>query len=564
MNLWHRPPASWARWALAILALGTAPQTQAQVFAVGGGTSTLYQSQGGTITYRSPANEASFGAGISANRFLMGGHLTHYFPKNGSYTVGQQFLQVNFPTDIFNGDHFLETLGVTLQRKVHNTDATAFAGELSLDLASPYFGGADTEKAAAALLLNHAISRSLTAVTELLVSSKSTALQSIGWAPSRQFAMAATGGIGANAPYGALSLSETRERFTLKAAYIQASKDFLRAPAGLPVTAEPIRENILLTVAPLRRLTLSASRQNFLTPASNSNFGIAAGPQLRSAINSAAANLSLTGTQLSATVFQSRYNGYSNMAMAYSAARNITANIHAQASYLTSRSNSGESTDTLTLNVLENLSPRLSISEQVNDSAGQTTLGMGGSFFSNLATISATYQTYYVPTNTSAPFQNNLMLDVQFNLFGRLQLHASNYIAPSGKVLYSADARTQFSKDFSSANPGAEYARSVGAMQVCGHVVNQAGTPVDGAALMIDETPVYTDTDGHFCMREKKSRVHALKILDDQFLDGIQYHTVKAPPEVQSEPAQSDKTDVLIVVAKNGREHGTTHAGGNL
>ena len=67
--------------------------------------------------------------------------------------------------------------------------------------------------------------------------------------------------------------------------------------------------------------------------------------------------------------------------------------------------------------------------------AARNTLGLGGAFLSNLATLSADYQTFYVPARTGQPFQRALILNAQVHLFGRATVNASTFLAPDGRLL---------------------------------------------------------------------------------------------------------------------------------
>jgi hypothetical protein len=555
-----RKSAAAARMFLAISALVVSSDPLlAQVFAITGGASSLYQSQGGAISFRQANMDASIGAGITASRFVAGGHIIRTTPK-ATYTLGQQILQFNFPTDIFDADHYLDGIGATVRRRFGRADVTAFGGALAQTLDGPYFSGSRVQQAAGALLINLPLAKHLFSATELIASNRSTAIEGIGWTLTRHISLGAAGGIGANAPYAAVSLAEHNPWLDVDAAYVEASSRFARAPAGMPLTAEPIRDNLLVTLRPSSTVTVSGGRQNFLTRittdgGSVNNSSSASGTlAFRSTVNNIAANVVLDGAHLSTTLFQSSYAGHSDLAAAYSASRDLTARIHLQASYLQSRADHANTINAFNGNIQETLSPRLTVSEQISSSGGQQTVGLGGMFLSNFATFNASYQTYYVPADTTAPFQNALLLDLQLHLFRRLSVHLSNYVGANGHILYSADARAEASRLPADTSSHTSFGRNmIGDMVVFGTVVSPEGMPIDGAALLLDQTPLFTDSTGRFFLREAKARTHTLTVLTDSFQDGYNYRIVSAPASVRSIPEkaqQREKTELIIIVQK--------------
>ena len=65
---------------------------------------------------------------------------------------------------------------------------------------------------------------------------------------------------------------------------------------------------------------------------------------------------------------------------------------------------------------------------------------------------------------------------------------------------------------------------------ILGYVVDEKGHPVAGAALRIDGQTVFTDSNGHFSLRERKGKEFAIEILFDQFMFPGIYQLVSAPP----------------------------------
>jgi len=192
------------------------------------------------------------------------------------------------------------------------------------------------------------------------------------------------------------------------------------------------------------------------------------------------------------------------------------------------------------------------VNEVVNTSQGQTTVSFGGGFLSNLFSISADYDTYYVPERNASPFRQALILDVQARLFRGIALHGATFVAPDGSLRYTADVHALRAREgaIGGADEGNTFGRGgIGTMLLRGRVIDEEGHPIAGAALMLDQLVVYTNEDGLFYVRERKSRPHQLKILVDQFLSGGVYRVVSAPA-VASSSYEENKSETVVIVQR--------------
>jgi len=519
------------------------PHLHAQVFEVNGGSSSLYDAQGGTISARGASYDASIGAGLIAGKFVGGANLTKVVGQS-TYLLGTDYIHFQLPTDIFDSSHYLVALGAGLHTKIADTDLFAFAGATSTDFSSPLFEGARAENPAGILFLRRKLTPGLEASSYMVFSNQTTAIESLQWTPADKLQIAFSGGVGANQPYGAGSIDFTRSWIAVKAAYIEAGSQFHRVVLEAPLMSEPDRENVLVTLKPARFFSISGGRQNFLSPQIDSL------TSTRSTVNLASGNLEVAKTGLSASIFQSTYMSNSNVATAYTAERQLFSRVRAMASYLESRPDNAAKTKTLLGNFSETLTPRLSVTELVNRSQGQTTVSFGGSLLSNLCTINADYQTYYVPERNSAPFEQALIIDVQLHLIRGLTLHGATFVAPDGSLRYTADAQAMAVRQGGSLPAGAEnnlLHADLGPNVVHGTVVDVENRPVPGAALMIDQLLVYTDDEGMFYVRERKPREHEIKVMMNQFLDGFAYRVVSAPATVRSSVRSDEPGPVIIV-----------------
>ncbi|HTB96501.1 MAG TPA: hypothetical protein VK716_05800 [Terracidiphilus sp.] len=538
------------RWILRIsfavvLSTAVTATSPGQVFQLSGGASDLYQAQGGTLTARGPSYDASLSAGVIAGRFVVGANFTKMI-GHSTYILGDDYIHFQLPTDIFDSSHYLIALGAGVQANIHHTDIFAFAGATSTDFNSPLFEGVRAENPAGILFLKKQLLDRLAISSKMVFSSQTTAIESIEWQPAEKFTLAASGGVGANQPYGAASLSFLRPWIDAKAAYIEAGSQFHRVAVSAPLMSEPDRENVLVSLKPTHFFTISGGRQNYLTPLNNTQTNV------RSTVDQVSSGLLIAGLGLSASLFHSSYLTNSNNASAFTADRSFFSRLHTTASYLESRPSNAPRTSAFITNVSEIISPRLSVTQVINHSAGQTTVSFGGSFLSNIASVSAEYQTYYVPERNASPFEQALIIDVQMHVFRGITVHGASFVAPDGSLRYTADLQAVAARQggLGVADGTESLARnSIGSNLFRGVVVDAAGQPVSGAALMIDKLLVYTNDEGVFFIRERKPHSHELKVLPDQFLDGGPYEVVSAPTSITS-AEEGTTPDTTIVVQR--------------
>lgn len=519
------------------------PSLYGQVFEVNGGSSSLYQAEGGTLTARASSYSASIGAGVVAGRFVGGANLTKMIGRS-TFILGDDYIRFLLPTDVFDTSHYLIAQGMGVKTNFSNMDIFAFAGATSTNFNSPFFEGARAENPAGILFLKKQLAPGLESSSKMIFSRQTTVIQSLEWQAAEKLKIAVSGGIGANQPYAAGSLDFNRPRIDVKAAYIGAGNQFRRVAIGTLLLSEPDRENVVVTVRPTKFLSLSGGRQNYLTPLDNSQNNV------RSSVNQISGGLQVDGVALSASFYHSMYLGSSNNATAYSASRDFFSRVHATASYLESRPNDAPKTQAFIANFSETLTPRWNVNEVVNRSEGRTTVSFGGGFLSNLVSVSADYETYYVPQRNSAPFEQAFIVDIQLHLFHGINLHGATFIAPDGSLRYTADAHAVFIRQggASGTNDGTTFTHaSIGPVWVRGRVMDTAGRPIAGAALMIDQLLVYTNDDGSFYIRERKSHSHELKVLTDQFLNGGCYRVITAPGMTRSADEGNELETVIVV-----------------
>jgi hypothetical protein len=98
------------------------------------------------------------------------------------------------------------------------------------------------------------------------------------------------------------------------------------------------------------------------------------------------------------------------------------------------------------------------------------------------------------------------------------------------------------------ASPGASFSGAFFQNAVHGRVLNPDGQPIEGAALRIGTETAFTDSDGNFVVRMKKSGELNLKIAFDEFTTPGNYVVVEAPATVKA--VRDDSAELYKIVLR--------------
>ena len=544
--------------ALFLLICGGFKPVLAQVFEVGGGTSSLYQAGGGSLTMHSKGFDMTIGAGTADGHLLEGGRILKS-TRNGTYIFGDDRIDFRLPTDVFDSSHYLLARGAGFSGVRRDIDIVAFGGAMSVEYDSPFFNGAKSSSPAGILFLKDKLNSKWRIYSDTVISKKFTEIVSAAWAPAPKTEIAFSGGLGANQPFGAASLTMERPIFDLRAAYILAGEQFHRAATASPEMAEPTKENVLITVRPLNFLSVTASHQNYLDPVSAASFNAGNTVNATSSIDEGSLSLHFWKTQMNGTVYRGTYqeaglSEESNHSAAASISRDFLHRIHWNSLYLVSKPRGGNGTSSATTTFTEELNSRLSVTENLTYSGGRPGVNFGGEFLSNVLTVSASYDTFYVPANNDQPFEQALLVDVKFKVLGRMLLHGASFVDPTGHLRYTAEANSVLSHERIS-HPLERV--SLGNYVLHGCVLDEQGVPVEGAAVVIDQAPLYTDSNGCFNLRENSPRPHQLRVVISEFLMGGNWQVVTTPTSVMSTTEDRSEEMRVIVVVRRVREIST-------
>ncbi len=539
------------RWSLGGLLLLAGVAAQGQVFRIGAGSSSLFQAQGGSLEVRGRNYEGWVGVG-EANGRLRLGVFSRFKYHGNTFTVGDDNLKFEMPTDVFGSSHYFPVRGAGVSRSLGKTRVLAFGGTTSTTFGSPFFRVADMEQGVGLLFLDTQLTRELKGFSRNVVGERTTSIHGLEWKTRRWLTTSVAAGTGAGSRYFAASLDADRDWIALKGSYIEAGNRFRRLQADTPVSTEVDGANLVVTVRPRADLTITAGHQNFLEP------NLAVNQEgARATVNNLQASGTLKGFRVGGGLYQSSVRGQGNLGTFLWGGRRIGERVDVNVNYFHSQPESGPGTSTLSLVVRETLTPRIELLQLVNRSNGQTTMSFGGQFLSNRFTIGVDYQTLYIPFSPT-PFTQALALKLRFRPFGSVDLNAQTYMTPDGKLRYTAFGNTAVYR-YSGLRVG-EGPRNFKFTDkiIRGRVVDEKQEPVNGAALRIGKELVFTDVEGKFFVRVKKARGYAVKVAVQEFIAPGYFEVVTAPAEVQA-VAEDSEGEVTIVVRRVSPPKRPTH-----
>jgi hypothetical protein len=526
-------------WLTCLLILACA--AGGQVIRVEGGASDLVPSQGGSISFQGQGYEGRLSAGELGGAFQLGAYAKTTF-NNFQFAAGDQYQAFNLPTDLFGGGQYLTTrgMGVTLPTPGH-TNVFVFGGVTTLATGTPLFQAFQNQTPLGLVFIDKAITDNFHFYSRNIFSRQQSLIQGFDWRARKWLKTGLSAGVGSNKPYLAASVDADRNWYEVKAGYIQADTGFRRITTPTVFASEPDRENVLLTVKPYSSLVLTAGHQNFLSPV-----GSLTGTFQRAGVNQLQSSFDLAGFRLGAGLFESHGPVGHNVADGFTVSRSITRGIEGSASYYQSISGPKPHTSILISTVRETISPKLSLLQVVNRTQGNTNFLFGGSFTTNRLSVSVDYQTLYMPFLAN-PLVTGIGVTLNLKLWGGFGVNGQTFRSPDGKLRYTASANTLLTPSLRPAERKQNQAIKIGGYIVRGRVTDEAGAPIEGAAIHIGEKTVYSNAAGEFMLRLTKPQHLALTVIPQEFLNPLNFTVVAAPPTVTAQPEDS-VADVLIIL----------------
>jgi len=528
-----------------ILALvaGFVSPLHAQYISVEAGASNLMPAQGGSISFEGPKFSSYLGAGNFGGIFGLG---TYVKTTIGSHqvTLGDQPILFDLPTDIFGTNHYFLTRGMGVTAKTGKANLFIFAGGTALARGAQFFQTAKMDSRAGMLFMDVPLSPKLHLYSKMVISRKLTSVEALDWHPRKWLQTGVAAGVGSNEPYFAATSDVERNWLSLKAGYISAGDQFRRVTAPSVYASELDRENILAVMKFSSGAVLTLGHQNFLQPQSADP----SAPYLRASVNQAQGSFDAAQFRLGAGIFQSHSAVASNLAGNLSVARRITNSIDFGASYFRTLSGQIPPVSSLSTSIRKTLSPKLSLLQIVNYSEGRTNVLFGGSYVTNRFTVSVDYQTLYMPFLVN-PFSQGISISLRVRLFRSLQVNAQTFRSGDGHLRYTASGDTLLTTKFRAAGSNGEDSFKHLRYTVRGHVQDQTGRPIEGAAIRIGEQLVFTSEDGKFFVRRNKAGNLTLEVVLTEFLNSTPFHLVLAPSSVRVFP-EALAPDIEIVLER--------------
>lgn len=551
----------------AVVLLLKPPAGSAQAFEFSGGASTIYGAAGGTLLVHGENTESTLGAGIENHHFGAGGAIERR-TGSGTTTLGMQSLRADVPTDIFAPTHVLVGLGAGFSRGTPESaqQLRSFAGFSSVDGGSPFFASGDAETPLLFSQWNRHLAGKCQSVTTAIDFRQFLALESVGCDLHGKglWQIAGTAGGGGEGGYGAGSVRFQGSRLQLQMAYLYAGDAIDRSTVMYASVPEPAGTNVSMTYQLGRAWNISAMHEHFVIPpfisTGNPNLDT---PREQTSLNQLGVAYHRGATSFSASVISSALqlpqgsartnNALASVGSGDATNTSLTATFEHDFGPLRWTENLVESNESssagqrLSMSSLAlRFNPHLLGSVTANVTNGHLSLAPGGEWLTAATHVRVDYELLYVANHPQQPFQQAVEVNAGLRLWHALGFEVASDVGPTGVIGYTF----RFTTFAAHAPVGqAGLGIQVGDSVLMGRVVDEGGLPISGAALSIDHTPLFTDTNGAFCFRERRPALHALHVTPDEFLTPGHFVVKSAPGRVASQ-SEREAIPVRIVVSR--------------
>jgi outer membrane protein OmpA-like peptidoglycan-associated protein len=514
--------------AISVAALAVSGRAVAQtVVEVQGGGSSLVGGYGATANFWRSGVDGWIGLGYLDG--LRAGAFLRTAVGKDTVRLGNDALVMRFPTDLFSSGYNLLVQGASLAGGSGRTSYLAFGGASSSSLAAPSFQATRIEKPMGALFLQHRVSPTVRLTGNVLVAERQTVVPGIQWEPTPDLTTALVAGTGAGSPYAAGALTARRGALELKALYAWNPDRFRRADVPGPRQTEAEKENLSLTYDLGAAFQVGAARQHFLQDSADG-----AAP-IRATGNSAFVSGRVRQFRLTGGLYDSRSQGASNLSSYVAVGREVASWLDAELFLLQSRPSGRAASTTPIANLRWRVSPRLRLMQQISMHDHRPTILFGAGLITSLGEFGADYQIVHQPFQPFQPFRSALNLTARLQL-GRYSTSLGTYVRPDGAVDYSASGSTfLYMGAFGGVQPQ-QVGQSFGRYVVRGVVRDEAGEPVEGAAVSLNAEMAFTNSRGEFFVRARRPQRYDLRVPLEEFLLPGQWEIVAAPGEAVAEP----------------------------
>lgn len=534
-------PARLFVWLFLATCLGMGLPARGQVFELKGGSSTLYDAHGGTLQMYGENYSARASVGFF-DHFRAGFSFLTQF-HGYKMDVGDQNIPFSLPTDLFNHSYYFLGRGASAERRFGKDRLFVYGGMTSTGYFAPYLNVATPNSVAALAFYDHEFSPSVHFYSYNILSTRQTSIQAISWTPAKNLHLAASGGMGSNQPYGAVTAEYDRTWIKVLAGYIQSGRAFQRIRVDNPLLSETDRENIRVELSPRSWLHLSYDRENYVSPDQKGLF-----PRAR--VNGYGGFVSAAGFVMHGELYDSSTDAGNSRAIAGGVRRNFFNWLDVSEDYFHSTQARGAATHALVTTVREKVSRRITLSQFVNSGNGQTTISYGGNFFSNHFSFGAEYQTVYLPLAAGAqsPFKQILVANIRLLLPRSIELNGMTDVSPTGKVRYTGYFSAFAYRGLGVAVPGAPaIGPGMHPNVVRGRVVDDKGEPVRGAAVRVQGEIAFTNLEGEFLVRRKHAEECSFEVALNDFMVAGRYEVLHAPNKVKAAREETATPQEVVI-----------------
>ena len=510
------------------------------VVEVEGGGSSLMGGYGATANFWRSGVDGWIGLGYLDG--LRAGAFIRKAMNKDTLGFGNQALIVRLPTDIFTPGYNLLVQGASYSGGSERTSYLVFGGASSTSIGAPSFQPTSIEEPMGAVFIQHRSTPTVRVTTSAVIAEKMTVLPGLEWQPLPDLTTGFVAGVGAGRPYAASSLAFRHDRLDVKASYAWNPERFRRAAVTAPTQAEVDRENISISYELSPQFTIGVGRQNFVQDSADSR------PALRATGNTVFAGGRMGSVRVTAGVYDSHSDGVRNLSSYFAVGRELAQWLDADVYVLQSRPEGQPTATTPLVNLRWRISPRLGLSQQISFHSGRPTVLFGANLVTPVGEFGVDYQIVHQPFQPFNPFHSALNLTARLQL-GSYSTQLGTYVRPDGAVDYSASGSTfLYMGSFSGAQP-LRAGGTMGRYVVRGTVRDQAGNPVEGAALDLGGEMVFTNSSGDFFLRARNPRRFSLKVVTEEFLLPGRWEVVSAPTEVT--PFEESRPGLIEIILRS-------------
>jgi hypothetical protein len=521
----------------------TAPKAPAQVVELQGGGSSLLDAYGVSANVWGRTYDGWLGVGYQ-DGWRVGGRLRRAI-RGDTIRAGNDALTLRAPTDLFGGGTNVLVQGASLIRQGGPTRALLFAGASATGIGGSFAQAQRAERPLGALFIDRTLTPQFRASAQAIVARRQSFRAGLSWTDSAGIETAGMLGTGSNRPFASASVLVDRDRWTLRAQYVGAASGFRPADLPVPPQSRPDGMNVQLTLRPIESLTLTVARQGF---AQDSLIGRwrarAVGTSASAALVRGRSQLS-AGTNLSDFGAQRTRSAY--LAAGHSFGDAVAANLYVLHAVPVDL----PATTTPAVVLHERLSERYALTQLFTWSAGRLGTSLGGTYRGETMDLGVGYSFVHAPLDPAQPFQRTLNISVRLQV-GNYRAAVATTLTPSGAVVYDASAATFLYLGGENGLLAAPIAAPLTRYVVRGIVRDDLGAPLSGAALLIGEELVFSDSRGRFFARFRSTRQVRITVLLEEFLVPGRFR-VELVPAIVRPQLEGQASDLTVVVRREDR-----------